>query len=365
MSHRLLVLAPLAPAAAVIALAAASAAAEAAANAASASASTANSAGVAQAEGPSENAIEDVQVGEAGNLMRVALICRTDCRVGARAGGGYFLPEIDAAMKIDLKGRTKIAQALSFAPVDGGSMLQIKAASSVSKASIKPCLIDGLAASCIDIEFEKAQAQAAAVDAPRLAPKPAPDRAAPAETSAQAAPAPAPSLRDAPGEEKLVFARFAPPERLAPPPSETPPQRASIVSTQSEPRPILREDVAAKFIGADIDIGREAESILGKRLGVAECEGARARLRADAWALDAMVEVGFCEASNGALEKADGVFSRLLAYTPDNYQALVGRALIAAKTGERAVARRYYQDALNALPPIEESNRIVEAMARL
>ncbi|MEQ8176885.1 MAG: hypothetical protein RIA10_01000 [Amphiplicatus sp.] len=387
MSHRLLVLAPLAPAAAVIALAAASVAAEAAANAMSANAVFANAA--AQDEAVTENALEDVQVGESGNLMRVALICRTDCRVGARAGGAFFLPEIDAALDIDLKGRTKIAEALAFKPVAGGSALEIKASAAVNKASIKPCLIDGLAASCIDIEFGAARVQAAANAggaapnaapnaAPSLAPKPAKAETALRENpsaNAQAASTPKapasvrPALRETTGEERLVFARFAAPERLAPPeaaPSQqSAPQQASIIRERNEPRPILREDKAAAFIGGDIDIAREAEAILGKRLGVAECGGAQARLRADAWALDAMVEVGFCEASSGALEKADGVFSRLLAYTPDNYEALVGRALIAAKTGERAVARRYYQDALNALPPIEESNRIVEAMTRL
>ena len=54
-----------------------------------------------------------------------------------------------------------------------------------------------------------------------------------------------------------------------------------------------------------------------------------------------------------------------LEFTPDNYEALVGRAVIAEQAEERGVARKYYQDALNALPPIEESNRIVEAMAAL
>ncbi len=381
MSHRLLVLAPLAPAAAVIALAAASVAADAAAGALSANALSANAgvaaAAAAQDEPVLENALEDVQVGESGNLMRVALICRTDCRVGARAGGAFFLPEIDAALDIDLKGRTRIAEALAFKPAAGGSMLEIKAAAAVSKASIKPCLIDGLAASCIDIEFGAARVQAASAPAaPSLAPGDETRQEAPKRPELRQEPAPVreaaserPALREATGGEQLVFARFAAPERLSPPASapsqHSAPQQASIIRERNEPRPILREDRAAAFIGGDIDIAREAEAILGKRLGVAECGGAQARLRKDAWALDAMVEVGFCEASSGALEKADGVFSRLLAYTPDNYEALVGRALIAAKTGERAVARRYYQDALNALPPIEESNRIVEAMARL
>lgn len=358
MSHRLLVFAPLAPALGVIALALASAVAG--------GAGATRVAASPFEETPPENALEDVQVGESGNLMRVALICRTDCRVGARAGGAFFLPEIETALDIDLTRRTKNAEALTFRPVAGGSAMEIRAAASVSRASVKPCLIDGLAASCIDLEFTPPGARIAA--APSLSPSPQKPEPEPETPAAAGAP---PVLREAPGEERLVFARFAPPERFDPPaaalapPAAQQPQQASIVRPQSEQRPIIREDRAARLLAREIDIGREAEAILGKRLGVAECGGAQARLRADAWALDAMVEVGFCEAAAGAHDKADGIFARLLAYTPDNYEALVGRALIAARSGERGAARRYFQDALNALPPIEQSNRIVEAMARL
>ena len=130
-------------------------------------------------------------------------------------------------------------------------------------------------------------------------------------------------------------------------------------------RPIIDQERARELLKPDIDIGETAGTILGRSFGPAECEGAKARLRTDAWALDAMVDVGFCTAVAGDLEAADGLFSRLLAYTPDNYEALVGRALIAAKAGEKSVARKYYQDALNAAPPIEESDRIVDAMAEL
>jgi tetratricopeptide (TPR) repeat protein len=113
------------------------------------------------------------------------------------------------------------------------------------------------------------------------------------------------------------------------------------------------------------DIGALASTILGKRLGVGECEAARAKLRSDAWALEAMVDVGFCDAIAGKLDEADGVFMRLLAYTPDNYEALVGRGLIASKRGVRADARNFFQQALNALPPMAESDRIEAAMKTL
>jgi len=97
----------------------------------------------------------------------------------------------------------------------------------------------------------------------------------------------------------------------------------------------------------------------------AYCNNASATLQADAWALGAMVDVGLCAASRGDVVQADATLARLLEYTPDNYEALVGRALIAELAEEKGVARKYYQDALNSLPPIEESNRIVQAMAAL
>jgi Tfp pilus assembly protein PilF len=106
-------------------------------------------------------------------------------------------------------------------------------------------------------------------------------------------------------------------------------------------------------------------AILEKDLTPAFCNNAEAALQADAWALGAMVDVGLCTAARGDLEEADAVLARLLEFTPDNYEALVGRAIIAEQANEKGVARKYYQDALNALPPLAESNRIENAMAAL
>ncbi|MEQ1931199.1 MAG: hypothetical protein ABL957_11830, partial [Parvularculaceae bacterium] len=122
---------------------------------------------------------------------------------------------------------------------------------------------------------------------------------------------------------------------------------------------------AEALIGSRVDVGAEASAILGRPFDASECALADARLKGDAWALDAMVDIGFCEASRGDLDAADGVFIRLLAYTPDNYEALVGRALVAARRGARGEAEGLFQEALNSLPPIAESDRIVAAMARL
>ena len=128
--------------------------------------------------------------------------------------------------------------------------------------------------------------------------------------------------------------------------------------------PSVVEQEAEPSDGA-FDLASQAKEILGVQLDGAKCEEASERLEADAWALDAMVDIGFCKAAEGKVDAADEDFSRLLEYTPDNYQALVGRALISAQKGSRQEALGYFQDALNALPPILESNRIVDAMERL
>ncbi|HOP19765.1 MAG TPA: hypothetical protein PK585_06770 [Amphiplicatus sp.] len=373
MNRRLMSLAPLAPAVAIIAFAAAGAAAQGVA------------AGVASTRaGAGQNVIEDVQVGERDNLLRVALICRGECRVAARASGVFFLPGVQSALDVNLAGRSHNATGLRFVPVEGGSTLTIEAEAAILRASIKRCEIDHSPASCIDLEFAGGKAGAAKIanGAPSSKPKAptqekqaatspakaAPERMASAptlrngESDEAAASVSAPALRDAP-DERLVFARFAPPERFAPPVDMQP--FGAPVKKSEGPRPIIDRDKAAALIGSDVDIAAAAQEILGKRFGPAECGGSEARLRSDAWALEAMVNVGFCSAIAGDLEKADGVFIRLLEYTPDNYEALVGRALIAAKAGEKGVARKYFQDALNALPPIAESDRIVEAMAKL
>ena len=371
MNRRLMSLAPLAPAVAIIAFAAAGAAAQGVA------------AGVASTRaGAGQNVIEDVQVGERDNLLRVALICRGECRVGARASGVFFLPGVQSALDVNLAGRSHNATGLRFMPVEGGSTLTIDAEAAILRASIKRCEIDRSPASCIDLEFAGGKPGAAKIanGAPSSKPQPPAQEKQAAASPAKAAPertasaptlrnggseeksASAPALRDAP-DERLIFARFAPPERFAPP-VDMQPFGAPIKKADS-PRPIIDRDKAAALIGSDVDIAAAAQEILGKRFGPAECGGSEARLRSDAWALEAMVNVGFCSAIAGDLEKADGVFIRLLEFTPDNYEALVGRALIAAKAGEKGVARKYFQDALNALPPIAESDRIVEAMAKL
>jgi Tfp pilus assembly protein PilF len=113
------------------------------------------------------------------------------------------------------------------------------------------------------------------------------------------------------------------------------------------------------------DYAAQVEALIGKKLTPGYCASARATLQSDPWALGAMVDTGLCDAAAGKSEEADATLARILEYTPDNYEAYVGRALIALQAGEKSVARRYFQNALDAPPPMEESTRIVAAMRGL
>ncbi len=367
----------------------------------------------------SSQTLEDIQIGERGRTLRVALICTTQCAVAPDAAGGFRLDGVRAALDIDLSGRSRLANRLKIIPRDGSSLLTIEPAAAISRAAIITCDSDTEPAPCIELVFaaDAAPAALAAASHGRTSPprkKTAPMKAEPAPrpaaqdaaagdgSGARATPAirdraaadnlePAenipflgaaivdarPRLRE--GIAPLSFPQFAPPERLAPPAVEphrlpAPDQRSDAVDVapangsdgaQSSARPALIDEDPVKMLAANgVDIRAEAGAILGKSLDVGACEGARARLMADAWALESMIDLAFCKAADGDLAAADNDFSRLLAYTPDNYEALVGRGLVALAEGDTRQGRKYFQDALNALPPIAESDRIVAAMDR-
>ncbi len=312
----------------------------------------------------SRNALSDVQVGERGKYLRVALICEDDCRIGARANGEYFIPGVKESLNVDLRERSRHASALDFTPADGGTALSIRSKSALVASSIRRCVIDAATASCIDLEFAD-PAPAVAQSAAKVAPQESPKATGGPHILAAITPVGdmrPPPLREAPQADQLQFASLDPPERFEPPkraddrPAEAPRPAATPAPLPARP---------SQLLGADFDLRATAETILGRRYSGDDCQSARARLKADAWALDAMVDIGFCDAIEGQLEEADGVFARLLAYTPDNYEALVGRALVSVKRGRPEEAGHYFQDALNALPPIAQSDRIVKAMAQL
>ncbi len=349
---------------------------------------------------PEKQRLDDIQIGEAGSVVRVALLCRGTCDIApsgdAATMGSFIVRGVEEKLDLDLSGRGGLAERLRLSPVEGGSLLTVEADAGLNSARVIDCRTESGPARCVEFRFDRTARSAAAPPAPeRLVPEASPANAAPrpkparqpavAPTTVNAPAAPSPGLRsEAPLNEDLngapfigaiilgeesplrdgaadrpVIPDFAPPERLAPPRPSTPSPSPDIATTLKE-----RVSAPAAATGSEFSILTEMQAILGKTAEIGACEGAAWRLSADAWALDAMVDSAFCKAAAGRTEDADADFARLLAYTPDNHEALVGRGLIALSRGERVKGLDFLQEALNALPPIAESDRIADAMAR-
>lgn len=346
---------------------------------------------------PVKQRLDDIQIGEAGAVVRVALICPGRCDVAPSVDkatiGSFVLRGIAKDLDIDLSGHGGLAERLQLKPIDGGSLITLVADAGLNSARVIDCSTESGPARCVEFRFDRTGARTV-LSAPPSAATPAPASAAPRPKPARRpalspttviqplqAPEATPGLRSeaAPekaaeipfigaivleektplregAEERLLVPDFAPPERLSPPRAAPAPE---IATTLNE-----RAAAPAPKPGQSFDFAREMAAILGKTNDVGTCEGAAARLSADAWALDAMVDAAFCKAAAGRTEDADADFARLLAYTPDNHEALVGRGLIALQRGERVRGLDFLQEALNALPPLAESDRIAEAMAR-
>ena len=302
--------------------------------------------------GPDAQGLQDVQVGEKDLQTRIALICDGACGLEKRDMATFYLRGVKSEMALDLSDRSRNIAGFAMAPDAQGSLLTISTQRILEYANAKPCRISGRAATCVDLFFADAVAKAAQLATPSLS--------APANAVAK------PALRESAPERLSRFAALAPPERLAPP------QGARLASVQPVQKPVattppvIREErplpAPAK---KTLNYAAEIKALLGKNLSPGFCASARATLQSDPWALQSMVDVGLCEAAAGNVEQADATLARLLEYTPDNYEAFVGRALIALQAGEKSVARRYFQSALNAPPPMAESSAIVAAMQAL
>lgn len=318
-------------------------------------------------------ALEDVQIGESGSILRVALICTQRCEVAPGEGLEFRIVGVEANLDIDLAARSALARRLTIVRADGASILKIDAAARVNAARVVACQSDSGPAPCLEYRFD-ASTTAVAPD-PVLRADPAPKAEARAPTLKKpkkddvpfigvlVAPS-RPALREAPAGV-LHLPQFGPPERLGAP-DDRQSALGDLPAKLDVGRPALIAVDRAQTLGggAAFDFMTEAVAILGKSFDIGACEGAKQRLAADAWALDAMIDHAFCKAADGDMDEADADFERLLAYTPDNYEALVGRGLIATARGDRERGQALFQEALNALPPIEESDRIVSAMGR-
>ena len=107
-----------------------------------------------------------------------------------------------------------------------------------------------------------------------------------------------------------------------------------------------------------VDFREQAEALFDRRFDQNQCGAAREELLGNAWATDAMATIGFCLGARGQFEEADVIFQRLLGLDPENYKALIGRAMIASIAGERGTARQLLKKAEAADPPREIRERL-------
>jgi len=311
------------------------------------------------AEGP---LITDIRVGERGLQTRIALFCDGECEPESRGDGAYFMPGSIDAFELDISDAGSRALRLESIAMSGGSALIVRYDGVLENSSASPCTVAGREAACLDLFFKDGQmadvtepAELASAEIPQQETVPSTADAGPTVLTAR------PGLREGASDRLTQFANLGAPERLEPPIlAKVQPIEGSVpVGT-----PALRssDGLAVKV---ERDFAGRINTLLGKSLTPAYCNNAEATLQTDAWALGAMVDVGLCAGARGDAMEAESVLSRLLEYSPDNYEALVGKAVIAELAGEKGAALRFYQEALNVPPPVRESARIVEAMAAI
>lgn len=340
-----------------------------------------------------ENRLQDLQYGEREQYARIVLICRTPCAVNERKSG-FYIKELAESFSIDLSGRSQHADAIRYkGDVDGG-MLTIVTDRKILRSNVKACPREAATATCIDLEFApRALPAGSAPQTVSQTPSQAPGRAAdrseagrktPAESTAFATPlrdlepkSPARRLaatdpQDEP-EPNPVFLnsrkrRLAAAEEAiaAGPPAAG--QTAEIVPASASPGLLatgvsLNPDAAATLLER-ISFREKAEQTLGLSIDQNQCALADARLLADAWAMDALTTVGFCKGAEGDFEAAETAFKRLTGLDRDNFEAWVGRALVAESAGENSGARIFYENALAASPPQKVRNQIEEILSR-
>ena len=306
--------------------------------------------------------ITDIRVGERGLQTRIALFCDGACAPEPRGDGAYFLPGAEDAFELDISDAGARALRLESVAMSGGSALIVRYDGVLENSSATPCTVSGREAACLDLYFKESGAvaerksEAAPISRP---PQIRESAEKPARTIAAAAPRPA--LRETAGERLTAFAKLAAPERFEPPilAKVQPIEESVEIGT-----PTLR---SSKSLSAKVErsFAGRINTLLGKSLTPAYCNNAEATLQTDAWALGAMVDVGLCAGARGDATEAESILSRLLEYSPDNYEALVGKAVIAELAGEKGAALRFYQDALNVTPPAREAARITEAIAAI
>ncbi|MEL6359554.1 MAG: hypothetical protein AAFR21_00610 [Pseudomonadota bacterium] len=319
------------------------------------------------------NALVDFLVAEDEKSLTLAFLCVSDCSARQDELNRTLIDGVSTDFFIDLSGRNKMLDSIRLTNEQQGySVLTVMSGVQLTVDPLKTCETRFGNAACVQVRALDDEVSAIATE---RAPALAEGESLPIIGSLRPIPESASPNPESSGELLSEPERFVPPSDLARPKAVTPvvgssnDARASLRTVSTVPTVQAEQDGiatrAAAIVAASFDLRTEIETILGRPFTNTSCQEANQLLQEDAWALNAMVELAFCKAIDGDLIGAEQDFSRLLTYTPDNYEALVGRALLESEKGNVTGAVAFFQDALDALPPIEESDRIVAAMNRL
>ncbi|MEL7019444.1 MAG: hypothetical protein AAGL18_12035 [Pseudomonadota bacterium] len=304
-----------------------------------------------------------------------------------------------------------------------GSLLSIASEKALLRTHIGACTASGAPATCLDLEFSRKPyardntvSRAVRQTTKPIGPTPSDDKinqasaVALATGSGQRVSAPGiASPSEAGSSRSLASSPTAPPPTAPPPTAPLPaapslaprssPQRIALAATLRNPASPLRltplrptsqaakpqasgntpvvttaaptspgtvlRPVETDRVLARVDFRAFAETVLNTQFDRDRCDGAQKTLDADAWALGSMGVVGFCQAAAGQFSEAEDIFKRLLTLQPENYEALVGRALIAGVAGETGVALKFLNEALALNPPNALAKRIEGVVAAL
>lgn len=315
--------------------------------------------GVAHAE------IQDVRVGGGDGQITLELVCDDACTVTRQDGRADVLFVRGARLSYTADFTPKGADSgdglrrIEVTPVAGGARVAVTAGQPIASADIAMTPAKSGKGATARITFALAGADGRALalrdDEPR--------------SGAQVDSAPGAPVRVAESADRAD--RIEAPTRLAvPAPTPTPEPKL-----KPAPKPKSKAPAAAPVLASYGSLSpmltageisrRRAEDVFARTFDADTCAAAAARVAKDAWNLDALADVGVCKASNDKVIEADRVFRRLLALEPDSAPALIGLGLVAEASGEISVARKYYQDAIDAGAPRATAQRLKDAIATL
>ena len=333
--------------------------------------------------------VKDIQLGEKNSITRIALVCEPRCEIeqSVNSEALFLIKNIAANLTIDMRKRSKNINFLKLSPIDdqstsefkipspsghaGSSLLSVELNKTLSTATVKECTIEGVPTSCIDFRFRQKSDKGEIIE----------EKIISADTYRQEVTLKVPDiaqlglrngsqleqsatsniqiedpilqpggLREGNGADQNSHA--AVPVRVSLP--------ESLSNRQLSPPSILRP-LATQKVLSRVDFREQAETITARRFDSENCLSAQSQLQEDAWALEAMLIIGFCEATKGDFEEAESIFKRLALQQPQNYEIMIGRGLVATINQEISVGRKFFSDALAQDPP----RNVIEAIEGL